>query len=417
MPELILPENQNYSCHGCGGCCWLYEVVVTGEERQRIIDQGWSQNDDIPAGTKLFRRAGGPFSRHWCLARRPDGACIFLNEKGLCRIHAKFGEPAKPLVCRLYPFVLYPVGDRIAVSLRFSCPSVAGNRGVPIGERRAEIMEFCRLGAAAPALQPPPISRGQHLDWPDTMHIVARLRSVLAGDGSTPLALRVTHALFMAEMLGRAKFDKVRGERLAELLDALVQALPEETVTGLDQAAAPLAPAKVQLRMLVAQYAPRHPLMVVGLGYRARAAAARLRMVRGQGMTPQLHEGVPPVAFDDLEKPRQCSRPEIDALFARYFQGRLLGMSFCGPACYNLGVSEGFVRLMLTYPVLLYLTRWSAIGQGRDAATVSDAELAVTLVDHKHGYSPLLGSASVARMARWLMQNRQIQALSAWYAR
>ena len=415
MAELILPENQNYSCHGCGGCCWLYEVVVTEEERQRIIGQGWSQSDGIPAGRKLVRRTGGIFSRRWALARRSDGACIVLNEKGLCRIHAKFGEPAKPLVCRLYPFVLYPVGDRIAVSLRFSCPSVAGSRGIPIREHRAEITEFCQLGAAAPTFGPPAISRGEKLDWPDTMSVVARLGSLLAGDGSTPLALRVTHALLVAEMLGQAKFDKVRGERLEELLGTLVEAVPEETARGLDPA--PLAPAKVQLRMLVAQYAPRHPLMVVGLGYRARAAAARLRMVRGQGMTPQLHEGLPPVAFDDLEKPRQCSHPEIDALFARYFQGRLQGMSFCGPACYGLGVSEGFVRLMLTYPVLLYLTRWSAIGQGRSAASVSDAELAVTLVDHKHGYSPLLGSGSVARMARWLMQNRQIQALSAWYAR
>jgi hypothetical protein len=134
-------------------------------------------------------------------------------------------------------------------------------------------------------------------------------------------------------------------------------------------------------------------------------------------MTPQLHPGLPPVSFDAIEEARQCSTPEIDALFARYFQGRLQGMSFCGRACYGLSVSEGFMRLMLTYPVLLYLTRWSALGQGRATANAADAELAVTLVDHKHGYSPLLGSRSVARMARWLVRNRQIQSLSAWYAR
>lgn len=416
---MSLPVNQNWSCHGCGSCCLLYEVVLTGEERQRIIDQNWTARDGIATGTRLFQRTGTLFSRRWALARQADGACIFLNEKGLCRIHAKFGEPAKPLVCRLFPFVLYPAGNSVAVSLRFSCPSAAGNRGKPIRERRGEIDEFIRLGAAAEAKDPPAISRGERLDWPDTLRIVTRLAEMLGGDqaGEARLPLRVIHASFVAQMLGQAKFEKVRGERLGELLDTLAMAAPAETVTSLDQVDAPMAAARVQLRMLVVQYAPRHPLTVVGLGYRVRAAAARLRVTRGRGMTPQLHPGLTPVAFEDLENARQCSTPGIDALFVRYFQGRLMGMSFCGPACYGLSVSEGFARLMLTYPILLYLTRWSALGQRRQNASVADAELAVTLVDHKHGYSPLLGSRSAARMARWLERHRQTQALAAWYAR
>lgn len=418
MPSLSLPVNQNWSCQGCGGCCWLHEIVVTDEERQRIIAQNWAEV--FPAGTRFFQRAGGLFSGRQALARRPDGACIFLDEKGLCRIHAKFGEPAKPLVCRLYPFVLYPAGNKVAVSMRFSCPSAAGSRGKPIAEHRADIEEFCRLGATSPATEPPEVSRGQQLDWPDTLHIVRRLAGLLAGDGesaATPLPLRVIHALFVVQMIGRATFDKVRGERLDELLDTLVQVAPAETVSDLDAVDEPMAAGKVQLRMLVPQYAQRHPLTIVGLGYRARAAGARMRMARGTGLTPQLHAKLPPVPFAELEKPMQGSRPEVDALFARYYQGRLLGMNFCGAACYRLSVSEGAMRLLLTYPVLLYLARWSAVGEGRTAVSADDAELAVTLVDHKHGYSPLLGSRSVRRMAHWLERNQQIQALSAWYTR
>jgi lysine-N-methylase len=191
----------------------LYEVVLTDEERQRIIDQNWTASDGIARGTRLFQRAGGLFSPRWALARQADGACIFLNEKGLCRIHAKFGEPAKPLVCRLFPFVLYPAGNRVAVSLRFSCPSAAGSRGKPIRERRSEIEEFVRLGATAEAKDPPAISRGERLDWPDTLRIVTRLAEMLGGDeaGEALLPLRVIHASFVAQMLGQAKFEKVRG--------------------------------------------------------------------------------------------------------------------------------------------------------------------------------------------------------------
>lgn len=420
MPNLILPQLQNWSCRGCGDCCHLHEIPVTDEERQRITDQNWAPADGIPANTPLFRRSAG----RWCLSRRPDGACIFLNDKGLCRIHAKFGELAKPLPCRLFPYVLYPLANSVTVSLRFSCPQAAASRGTPISERKAEIQEFCRLGAVADAPEPPPISRRHRLDWPDTLRIITRLHGMLACDDDaigasaegTPLALRLIHALFLTDTLAQTNFAKARGQALDEWLDAIVQAAPAKTVASLAQVPAPLAPAKLQLRMLVAQYAPRYPLTVVGLGYRLRAALDRLRMTRGRGSTPQLHASLPPVPFDDIDKPRQCFHPDIDALFARYFQTRLMGLTFCGPACYGLDLCQGFTRLALTYPVLLYLTRWSAIAAGRPSATPADAALAVTLVDHKHGYSPRLGSSSIARMTRWFQQADQLAPLCAWYA-
>ena len=56
--------------------------------------------------------------------RGDDDACVFLNEQGKCRIHAKFGGPAKPLACQVYPFTLNPAGDHWQVGIRFACPSV-----------------------------------------------------------------------------------------------------------------------------------------------------------------------------------------------------------------------------------------------------------------------------------------------------
>ena len=44
------------------------------------------------------------------LGHLADGACVFLDPAGRCRIHAKFGEAAKPLACRLYPLVIHPAG-------------------------------------------------------------------------------------------------------------------------------------------------------------------------------------------------------------------------------------------------------------------------------------------------------------------
>jgi lysine-N-methylase len=79
------------------------------------------------------------------LAHQDDGACVFLDKKGLCRIHAKFGEPAKPLACRVYPYAVHPAGQQqLTVSLRFSCPSVVQNLGPAVASQRVELDQLSR---------------------------------------------------------------------------------------------------------------------------------------------------------------------------------------------------------------------------------------------------------------------------------
>ena len=95
---LTLPTIQNWSCHNCSGCCRQHLIEVTEEERQRILDQQWSEEDGIASEQPvLVPFAGPPWKKRYRLGHQPDGACVFLDEKGLCKIHAKFGEAAKPL--------------------------------------------------------------------------------------------------------------------------------------------------------------------------------------------------------------------------------------------------------------------------------------------------------------------------------
>src|SRR5262249_1616332 len=122
-----LPLIQNWDCQACGTCCKEYHVGVSEEERRRIEAQGWEKEPGF-AELPLFLRTGPPWRRLYERNRHPDGSCIFLSEQGRCRIHERFGSDAKPLPCRLYPFVLVPVGDEWRVGLRFACPSAAGSR-------------------------------------------------------------------------------------------------------------------------------------------------------------------------------------------------------------------------------------------------------------------------------------------------
>jgi lysine-N-methylase len=149
---ISLPTIQNWSCHNCGGCCRQHAIAITAEEHQRITAQNWTPQDGIPAGRPIFERVGIlPWSKWYRLGHQPDGACVFLDERGLCRIHAKFGEAAKPLACRIYPYAFHPAGRKVVVSLRFSCPSVAANRGrahphkTPVSWSKPVGMAFQRL--------------------------------------------------------------------------------------------------------------------------------------------------------------------------------------------------------------------------------------------------------------------------------
>src|SRR3569833_4386549 len=101
---------QSYDCTGCGDCCrGRFAILITEEDKARIDKQAWTDDELGLGGKPLFTRRGGEYQ----IAHRADGSCIFLNDEGLCKIHAKYGEPAKPVACRLYPFRFIPVGDQI----------------------------------------------------------------------------------------------------------------------------------------------------------------------------------------------------------------------------------------------------------------------------------------------------------------
>ena len=104
--NLELPSGQNWSCHGCSDCCRSgMAIPLYPEDRKRIDEQNWTRADGVdPAKMMVMGLASAR------LGLQENGACAFLDPVGRCRIHAKFGEAAKPLACRLYPLVIHPAG-------------------------------------------------------------------------------------------------------------------------------------------------------------------------------------------------------------------------------------------------------------------------------------------------------------------
>jgi lysine-N-methylase len=413
--SITLPTIQNWSCHSCGDCC-RQKILLTDADRRRILEQKWTVADGVPEGEAAFVKMGGQY----LMAHQPDGACVFLDANNRCRIHAKFGEAAKPLGCRVFPFAFYPTGERsVGLGLRFDCPSVAANRGAAISEQGRMLRKLQDLAVPdAAGFKPPTIAGTQRLDWGDTMRIVSGLRRIVCeNEADTPLPLRLVHALFVAGMLGKATFDKVRGERIDDLVETLATAAPLETAQSLDDGAEPSGLAKTQFRLIVAQYGVRDVQENRGIGYRLGKALAGFRLARGKGRTPAMQRDLPRVGFADLEETFAGADEEIDGLWERYFDVRLSGMGFCGLGCYRWDVVEGFVSLVLLYPVTMYLARWVALGRGSDSVSVEDVRRAMGIVDPHHGRSPAMAMGNFRRRVRWLVEKEELGKLVAWYGK
>jgi Fe-S-cluster containining protein len=84
----------------------LGSIRPADAERLRALD--WSGTGHDPA--QFFHDADGepvegPYpASSWVELRRVNDACQFLRPDNLCEVHARFGEQAKPAMCRIFPF-------------------------------------------------------------------------------------------------------------------------------------------------------------------------------------------------------------------------------------------------------------------------------------------------------------------------
>ena len=417
-PPLQLSVIQNWSCHNCGGCCRQHEIDITDEERRRIEAQGWRAGADIPVSPIVT--SGPPWKRRYRLAHQEDGACVFLDEKGLCKIHSKFGEPTKPLACRLYPFVFHPAGESVAVSLRFSCPSVVANNGRDMESRTKELrgLEAEVVPENAAQIPPPYATAKVRLTWTETHHVIELLDTIIEAEDVT-FPLRLWRSLFVLDLLARTQFEKIRGERLVELLQLLADGAVDETPEDLQKIPEPSRTGRMHFRLLASQYARRDTAATLQRGwiYRYEMFKAALKFTHGRGNIPRMQDlFAEEIPFAALETPFGLPE-EATEIFQRYYQVKLQGMHFCGPAYYNVPLIEGFQSLALVYPVTLWLARWLAAGAQRSQISTEDISIALAMVDHHHGYSPAFGLGSFRARVRMLAQLGDISKLVAWYSR
>lgn len=404
-------SEQRYSCHGCAGCCRDFTVQLRDEDVALLHEQRWEQQLGVSPIVE-FR------GRRW-LRQREDGACVFLEADGRCRIHAEFGLEAKPIACQLFPFVLTPAEKEIRVGLSYACPSMIHNRGAELASHTEDVRRMARrLPELQQGVAPTPKLNDSLEATPEEEQLFMRAFERLLGRVDLPIESRLDGAAWLTGMLSQARLDAVRGRRLRDLLDLLVGSFEEEI-----DAAPPTPPTPRQhkvLRQVVFAHVEDVKIGEMqgrGLGGRAiKQLWQHYRFGRGRGEVPpvgaqwpqtlhfELLDGVDPAVEENQIR-------LIDALLLRYVRSRILGGRTWGPGYYAWPIIRGLQALWIMLAATGWLARLHAGANGRASLTIADVEAALLRTDRAAGRAPWLGSKGERLRLEWLAQSGGVRNL------
>lgn len=262
---------------------------------------------------------------------------------------------------------------------------------------------------------PPFLTARERVNWPDFLRVVDAIDATLVPT-DLPIVVKLQQTLAWLHLIEQSRFDKLNGARISEFLDIIRQAAAEEIPLA-QTAESPTPIARMQFRMLTAQYARKDTAADLSTGWRGRwrLFRAATKFARGIGNVPPLQSVFREVPFESLEQsfglPAEC-----EELWTRYFRVKVQGLHFCGPAYYGIPLVEGFQSLVLIFAATMWIARWLAVSRNDTQLRPEDVSQALAISDHHHGYSPIFGSFGFRRRVRMLAQMGEIPKLIRWYA-
>jgi lysine-N-methylase len=237
-------------------------------------------------------------------------------------------------------------------------------------------------------------------------------------DRGDRLERRLRKCLALANLCRQAKFDNLTGGRLNEFLNVVRTGLDAEVPRSAAELPAPGWIGRVLFRTLLAVFARkdlgryRGPATRSGLG----RLLSGWRFVRGKGRVPKVNTLLPAATFAEVEQ-RPGPPPETDETLERYYLMKLTSLQFCGPANFDLPFWTGLEALLLTMPMICWMTKAMSLASVADLSSLSGVEKAIFLVDDHFGGNPILGAAHNRFFVRTLAQRGELEKLIAWYGR
>jgi lysine-N-methylase len=366
--------------------------VLGPGEAERLEALDWSGTAPELAGAATVVPAPGDlYSGRLALARRADGACVYLGSENQCRIHESFGEAAKPLLCRLYPFGFLAVGERVGVDVSFACRAVSRNEGEPLARRVPEWTRLLRDAPVAPKLHK--FSKKYDVSGDLLWELEHHLVSILS-DESLTLLDRVRAAF---EFNRLATTSDPRTEAARTLRQVLAKGIPKQTRER------PIEPGSERmdktgravffhLLFLTLNPTPDEIFEVSNVSKKSRARAAGLRVQAADSYKfPEAHPLIDNresrATFGEVSSvsaESALSGPAASVL-ALYLRAKIVGQRFMWEEETEVPFVEAVPRLLLLFPLAIWAAKALTRERGATSLTDDDVRRALRLVDRTYG--------------------------------
>ncbi len=395
QPAFSFPASLRFECTRCGDCCRGWQILLGPGELERLSALDWNGLVDALVETNIVDHVSSGFggfggsarSGRRVLARRPDGACVFLGAENQCQIHEHFGGKTKPLVCRLFPFGFLPVGDRIAVDVSFACRSISALTGAPIRKR---VPEWTKLAFEASVVERQRTYRfskkyevSGRLLW-ELEHEILGLFS----DGSMSMFERVRA---VAEFMRLGTTSDPRTDAARTLRQVMAKGIPQQIRErpargGMDKTQRAIF---FHLMFLLLNPTPAELYRASGKA-RQKEVALRIQAANGykfEKARPWLgnRELTESYAYVDAVRPGFFLSDSGDRLFEQYLSAKILGQRFLREGEGEIPFVEAVPRLLVLYPMLLWTAKALASERGAEDVIEDDARGALRLIDRSYG--------------------------------
>ncbi len=429
IPKL---QGQKYSCHGCGSCCRDFTVQLTDTDLQKLNEQGWKE--------RLGQEYVVQFRGHSWLKQTDDGACVFLGDNGLCKVHAEFGLEAKPLACQFFPFMLSPNVRDTHVGISFACGSVVASKGADLESHRGDVR---RMSELLPASAPMPVQLQGKLIASESE--VATIETALDGwlrKKNISPAVRYQGLAWLITSLLQANLGNVRGEKLRQLAstlsDAVEQELPlldwpepsprawkllrQAVFTRIEDPKIGDLLKRGKVASVLGQWA-RSRKWAVGKGISPKTAGFRsvdfasFEITFGVFDTSTTSIGDSTslsieAAKNTLTDSQSHDAEAMDDLLQRWIRATILGGRAWGSGLYGLPIDQGLGLIMVNLLTALWLARFHAAGRGAQHVSLLDLQVAVGRVDRTSGRAVWLATAGERLRVKWLSHSDSLRLLA-----
>lgn len=401
--RLTLARGVRFSCMQCGDCCRSFPISLSADEAERYEGRDWTGilGEHHPPVVQHVRRGGGVLRY---LARRPDGACLFLGEDQLCEIHRHHGEPDKPLACRMFPFGLAdgPEVEGTVVIGRFACSAVAHGEGETIQSHRKEldglVREFHAIQPPRATSGPPRLPFSDGLDYgPDEVGLVLDLVASELENASRPFPERILAVSKFVSLVASSRFKSIQGGSAKKAIHGFAEGIHAQVGRGLLKTpeAAPL-PQRLLFRQLLAMAARRDPARLVTAGPLRRLTRrignllAGLAFMAGTGVVRCVGRDKPAVLGEVRRKgpPANPAEPAADGALTRYFLNQFTGRFLYAGSFQLEQVLPALGLLLRQYPLICLLARAACVSRGGERVERSDWVAAIRTADWNFGHVP-----------------------------